>query len=167
MIMGKESGMSDRGSGGQERTRDDKRDGRAERLFARRKLSSDLANVMKRDARNSASVSAPSLRDLIHRHDAPARLLSYPFFLFPSFSLSIYLCRWHDGTRFVVTLCRARAPCRADRFVAGNYGTRSGRHIACRTRVGALMRGLRDPPVPAPPGGLCVVRVSPGEVTRL
>lgn len=49
----------------------------------------------------------------------------------------------------------------ADRFVAGNYGTRSGRHIACRTRRGFDARIARDPP--SPPSGGC----RPSEVTRL
>jgi len=64
MIMEKESRISDRRKRlqsiptGQERTRAE----RAERLFAERKLSSDFANVMKRDARNSATVSAVAPR---------------------------------------------------------------------------------------------------------
>lgn len=60
--MGKESGIKrqtyEASPDGRERTRAEG----ARRLFAGCKLSSDLANVMKRDARNSATVSAVAPR---------------------------------------------------------------------------------------------------------
>jgi len=113
---------------------------------------------MKRDARNSATVSA-----VAPRFNSSAWRARISFFLTLSLSFSLFLSLFISAggmtERVLSSRYMPRAPRRADRFVAGNYGTRSGRHIACRTRVGALMRGLRDPPVPAPQAA-GVVRVS-------
>lgn len=70
---------------GQEWTRDE----RAERLFAGCKLSSELANVMKRDARNSATVSAvaPRFNSSAWRA-APPLFPPYRRPLFPSLFIS-------------------------------------------------------------------------------
>jgi len=155
MIMEKESRISGRRkrlqsiSTGQERTRAE----RAERLFAERKLSSDFANVMKRDARNSATVSA-----VAPRFNSSAWRARISFFLTLSLSLSlslsIYLCRWHDGTRFVVTLYAARATPRRSfcrwQLRDTKWAAHSVSH-ACRGFDARIARSTG----PGPPGGRC------------
>lgn len=84
-------------------------------------------------------IPRPRLRGLIRRRDAPPSPPPPP--LVPSLFI------FAGGMTERVLSSRYGARC-ADRFVAGNYGTRSGRHIACRTRRGFDARIARDPPSP-------------------
>lgn len=79
------------------------------------------------------------LRGLIRRRDAPPSLPPLPL------APSLFISAGGMTERVLSSRYGARAR-RADRFVAGNYGTRSGRHIACRTRRGFDARIARDPP---------------------
>jgi len=105
-------------------------------------------SVMRHDARNSAT-EAPRFNSSAWRAPVPPAS--------PSRTLSIYLCRWHDGTRFVVTLWRAlrRSFCR--------WQLRDTKWAAHSVSHAPWLWCADCARSPVPPSGGC----RPSEVTRL
>jgi len=145
----------------QERTRAE----RAKRLFVGRKLSSDLASVMKRDARNSATVFAVAPRFNSSAWRARVLFLSH---LRPLF-LSLFISAGGMTERVLSSRYAARATprrsfCRwqlRDTKWAAHSVSHACRGFDARIARSAASRRSR------PPQAACVVRMSPGEVTRL